>query len=215
MSLFGPDITDDFVKFNNFRVYGTILLIVMGSIVFVGVKFVNKFASVALACVLLTILSIYIGLAVNYGGNDNANFCTVGTRIVRSVDNCTKEYDNDLFHMFCTLNQNASELNLTVYDEEHYTCDDYYTKNEAHEKRGIKGMASGVFKENVEAKYHDSGDAISNDTLNEPEWNLGGNAKFGYITTDIYTTFTILVGIFFPSCTGTYVIQSTWADVVP
>ena len=52
MSLFGPDITDDFVKFNNFRVYGTILLIVMGSIVFVGVKFVNKFASVALACVL-------------------------------------------------------------------------------------------------------------------------------------------------------------------
>ena len=42
MSLFGPDITDDFVKFNNFRVYGTILLIIMGSIVFVGVKFVNK-----------------------------------------------------------------------------------------------------------------------------------------------------------------------------
>ncbi len=70
MSLFGEDITDDFVKFNNFRVYGTILLILMGLIVFVGVKFVNKFASVALACVLLTILSIYIGLAVNYGGND-------------------------------------------------------------------------------------------------------------------------------------------------
>lgn len=98
MSLFGPDITDDFVKFNNFRVYGTILLIIMGSIVFVGVKFVNKFAGFALACVLLTIASIYVGLAVNYGGNDSANFCVVGTRIVRSVENCTKDFEGDLFH---------------------------------------------------------------------------------------------------------------------
>ena len=98
MSLFGPDITDDFVKFNNFRVYGTILLVIMGSIVFVGVKFVNKFAGFALACVLLTIASIYVGLAVNYGGNDSANFCTVGTRIVRSVENCTKDFNSDLFH---------------------------------------------------------------------------------------------------------------------
>ena len=42
MSLFGPDLSDDWVKFNNFRVYGSALLVVMGSIVFVGVKFVNK-----------------------------------------------------------------------------------------------------------------------------------------------------------------------------
>ena len=50
MSIFGEDITQDWIKFNNFRVYGSALLVIMGSIVFVGVKFVNKFASVALAC---------------------------------------------------------------------------------------------------------------------------------------------------------------------
>ena len=72
MSIFGEDITDDFVKFNNYRVYGTVLLIIMGGIVFVGVKFVNKFASVALACVLFTIFSIYVGIAVNVNGNDKA-----------------------------------------------------------------------------------------------------------------------------------------------
>ena len=72
MSLFGPDISDPFIKFNNYRVYGTILLVCMGSIVFVGVKFVNKFAAVALACVLLTILSIYVGIAVNIQGNNKA-----------------------------------------------------------------------------------------------------------------------------------------------
>ena len=73
MSIFGDDITDDFIKFNNYRVYGTILLIIMGGIVFVGVKFVNKFASVALLCVLLTILSIYIGIFANAAtGNTKA-----------------------------------------------------------------------------------------------------------------------------------------------
>ena len=59
------------MKFNNFRVYGTILLIIMSSIVFVGVKFVNKFASVALICVLLTILSIYVGIFVNAPSGNN------------------------------------------------------------------------------------------------------------------------------------------------
>ena len=72
MSIFGEDISDDFIKFNNYRVYGTVLLIIMGSIVFVGVKFVTKFASVALACVLLTIFSIYVGIAVNVKGNHKA-----------------------------------------------------------------------------------------------------------------------------------------------
>ena len=72
MSLFGPDLTNDWTKFNNFRLYGSFLVVIMGTIVFLGVKFVNKFASVALACVLLTIFSIYVGIVVNVKGNDKA-----------------------------------------------------------------------------------------------------------------------------------------------
>ena len=53
--------------FNNMRVYGTALLVLMGGIVFVGVKFVNKFATVALACVILSILAIFIGFFVTAG----------------------------------------------------------------------------------------------------------------------------------------------------
>ena len=48
MSIFGEDITQDWIKFNNFRVYGSALLVIMGSIVFVGVKFVNKFEKLIL-----------------------------------------------------------------------------------------------------------------------------------------------------------------------
>lgn len=60
--------------YNNFRVYGTILLMVMGTIVFFGVKFVNKFATVALACVILSILAVYVGLFVNVNGNDSLKY---------------------------------------------------------------------------------------------------------------------------------------------
>lgn len=83
-----------------------------------------------------------------------------------------------------------------------YICDEYFTANGAKMNRGIRGLKSGVFYENVLAKYVDSGDALSSDQKIETEWNLGGQAKLGYITSDIYTTFTLLIGIFFPSCTG-------------
>ena len=140
MSLFGPDISDDWVKFNNFRVYGTFLVMIMGTIVFFGVKFVNKFAAVALVCVLLTILSIYIGIFVNFNGNHNAewvsiyifreidwnsrliinisfSFCTVGDRIVKSVHNCSKDVGTDLFLQFCKLN-NTDLTNKNISEHE-------------------------------------------------------------------------------------------------
>ena len=72
MSVAGADIMDPTIKFNNYRFYGTILLCIIGFIVFIGVKFVNKFASVALVCVLATICSIYVGIFVNFNGNHKA-----------------------------------------------------------------------------------------------------------------------------------------------
>src|SRR5690606_35952714 len=46
----------------------TIFLIIIGTLVFIGVKFVSKFAPVALICVLVSILSVYLGIFVNYNG---------------------------------------------------------------------------------------------------------------------------------------------------
>lgn len=51
--------------------YGSILLFLMATIVFVGVKFVNIFATIALFCVIGSILSVYVGIFVNVNGNDN------------------------------------------------------------------------------------------------------------------------------------------------
>lgn len=50
---------------NNMRVYGSICLLLMSLLVFVGVKYVNKLASIFLACVIVSIISIYIGALVS------------------------------------------------------------------------------------------------------------------------------------------------------
>lgn len=74
IALFGDFEADKSILYHNIRVYGTIFLIIIGILVFIGVRFVSKFAPVALFCVLVSILSVYLGIFVNYNGNYFFNF---------------------------------------------------------------------------------------------------------------------------------------------
>ena len=47
---------------NSFRLYGTVVLILLSIIVFIGVGFVSKFAAISLFCVIISIICIYIGI---------------------------------------------------------------------------------------------------------------------------------------------------------
>ncbi|RXM93695.1 Solute carrier family 12 member 5 [Acipenser ruthenus] len=47
---------------NNMRIYGTCVLSCMATVVFVGVKYVNKLALLFLACVIISIVAIYAGV---------------------------------------------------------------------------------------------------------------------------------------------------------
>jgi len=205
MSLFGPDINDDFVKFNNYRVYGTILLILMGLIVFLGVKFVNKFAGMALFCVIGSIISIFVGVFVNVGGNEKAPICLLGTRLLEAPPNmeCVKDpiLAPELWDQYCTILSNFTDYERNDTSAEMYKCDEYFEQNELNITQGIKGMASGVFMRNIGNKYYDAGTAISN-SEKETEYNLGGKPPRTQVTVDIFASFTIIVGIFFPSVTG-------------
>lgn len=60
-SLFGP-ITIPANAYNNYRVYGTALLLLMFVCVFIGVKFVSKLSPIALFCVIGSIFCVYIGI---------------------------------------------------------------------------------------------------------------------------------------------------------
>lgn len=60
--LFGSDVEIPHVAFNHYRIYGTILLLIIGACVLIGIKFVTKIAPLSLCAVLLSILAIYIGV---------------------------------------------------------------------------------------------------------------------------------------------------------
>ena len=59
-----PELNISEDRYNNARLYGTALLLLVSAAVFTGVKFVSKFAMVVLFSVLIAIVSVYIGMFV-------------------------------------------------------------------------------------------------------------------------------------------------------
>uniref|UniRef100_A0A8D8RU17 Solute carrier family 12 member 6 n=1 Tax=Cacopsylla melanoneura TaxID=428564 RepID=A0A8D8RU17_9HEMI len=188
LSIFGDFTKDVNIMYNNFRVYGTGLLLIMGSIVYLGVKFVNRFASVALACVLLSILAVYVGIFYNFNGNTKLPMCVLGKRLLKDIPitSCNKSIGGELSKIFCNNSQQ---------------CDAYYFSHNTSIVQGIKGLKSGVFFENIWNSFMYTGqyiaktkDPVEVDPLNKPTYNQ--------IMVDMTTSFTLLIGIFFPSVTG-------------
>ncbi|KAI5644992.1 amino acid permease domain-containing protein [Phthorimaea operculella] len=189
LSIFGDFTKDPEAMFNNFRVYGTGLLLVMSCVVFVGVKFVNKFATVALACVLLSITAVYVGIFVNWNGNDKLPLCVLGKRLLKDIhiSNCTKNETGPLHELYCP----------------NKVCDPYYASHNISIVQGIRGLASGVFFENLQDSFFTFGQLIAYGREPEDIEPLDNNHQtYNQITIDLTTTFTILIGIFFPSVTG-------------
>ncbi|XP_050554869.1 solute carrier family 12 member 4 isoform X3 [Spodoptera frugiperda] len=187
MSIFGDFTKDPEAMYNNFRVYGTGLLLIMGMVVFVGVKFVNKFATVALACVILSITAVYVGIFVNFNGNDKLQMCVLGKRLLKDIDinNCTKTVGAPLHQLFC----------------HNDTCDPYYLAHNVSIVQGIKGLKSGVFFDNLQDSFLQLGQYIAYGK--EPEdIEQMERPTYNQVYADLTTTFTILIGIFFPSVTG-------------
>uniref|UniRef100_A0A665VG81 Solute carrier family 12 member 6 n=1 Tax=Echeneis naucrates TaxID=173247 RepID=A0A665VG81_ECHNA len=156
---------------NNMRVYGSICLLLMSLLVFVGVKYVNKLASIFLACVIVSIISIYIGALVS--AFKPPNFPTTS-----------------LWKQFCQ----GPELNSS--------CDEYFMTNNFSEIEGIPGLASGIISENVWSSYLSKGDVVEKGSLSSSHFSHPASTHQPYVFADITTSFTLLVGIFFPSVTG-------------
>uniref|UniRef100_A0A8B9K2Z9 Solute carrier family 12 member 4 n=1 Tax=Astyanax mexicanus TaxID=7994 RepID=A0A8B9K2Z9_ASTMX len=186
---------------NNMRVYGTICLSLMAVVVFVGVKYVNKFASLFLACVIISIVSIYAGAVKSVFHPPDFPICMLGNRtLARDLfDVCGKTeirgnetVPSKLWKNFCT-SENASSAH----------CDEYFAQNNITEIQGIPGMASGIIRENMWGDYMEKGQILEKPSL--PSVDVHGSMEsFGfYVSADIATSFTLLVGIFFPSATGT------------
>ncbi|KRZ76603.1 Solute carrier family 12 member 6 [Trichinella papuae] len=194
--------------YNCYRLIGTLLLAIVSCIVLAGVGVVNRFALPTIALVNGCILLTFIGFFVNINGSDSLNhsheqcsrFCMVGDRIPNLqhwIDNNPGNYlscnATDLRHLFCA---NVTETG---------SCDPYFLKsaNEGtiKEMNAIVGATSGIILDNLFSKYLDTNDFIqSNDskiTNNEYE-----EISDTYVVADMASSFTILIGVFFPSVTG-------------
>ncbi|XP_034177668.1 solute carrier family 12 member kcc isoform X2 [Osmia lignaria lignaria] len=189
LSIFGDFTKDPSIMYNNFRVYGTCLLVVMGTIVFIGVKFVNKFATVALACVIFSIIAVYVGLFRNFYGNDSLKMCILGKRLLKDINVLTD------------CNKNTSGVLHQIYCGNSTKCDPYYMENNATIVNGIRGLASGVFLENIWDSFQEEGQLIAYGQ-DPKDIDVMSGSTYNQIQVDLTTTFTILIGIFFPSVTG-------------
>ncbi|RXN36171.1 solute carrier family 12 member 6 isoform X1 [Labeo rohita] len=206
---------------NNMRIYGSIFLVLMSLLVFVGVKYVNKLASVFLACVIVSILSIYTGALVSAFSPPSFPVCMLGNRSLAQHElkdgHCAKMYPppqesanvsdsfngtdaspvtaaapdktTDLWRHFC----NSSEPNAT--------CDEYFEHNKVKQIQGIPGLASGVIADNIWSSYSSKGDVLERGSHHSAHRAAVSN-RFPYVFADITTSFTLLIGIFFPSVTG-------------
>ncbi|XP_078740865.1 solute carrier family 12 member 5-like [Lampetra fluviatilis] len=139
---------------NNMRVYGTAFLAFMAIVVFVGVKYVNKFASLFLLCVILSIFAIYAGVIKTAFAPPEFPICMLGNRTLNrnDFDVCAKtvtvtgsESPNTTTGPLGPLVR-TTRLWRSFCDSEflNATCSEYFTLNNVTELQGIPGVASGI-----------------------------------------------------------------------
>ncbi|XP_028993291.1 solute carrier family 12 member 6-like isoform X1 [Betta splendens] len=215
---------------NNMRVYGSICLLLMSLLVFVGVKYVNKLASIFLACVIISIVSIYVGALVSAFTPPQFPVCMLGNRTINGHefhDQCAKtislsrtplERDNINF-TFADDNRTvgpmleptpAPTLVSTTGlwrifcqgPELNASCDEYFAANNLSEIEGIPGLASGIISENLWSSYLSRGEVVEKRSLSSAHVAHSSSTHQPYVFADITTSFMLLVGIFFPSVTG-------------
>lgn len=201
----GESLSNDSDAFNNYRIYGTLLLVVLFVCVFIGVRFVSIIAAISLSCVLLSILCVFIGVFVSSPQRSTEHgieLCYLGDRLLRyqdvSVDGimvCSKNRtvfvngvakSNPLFTLFCNMSMPANTTS---------GCDEYFQTRNVARLSGVPGLGSGLLEANAWNHHLSKGDLISGSVIMQ-----GDSSR--YVVSDIATTFMVLVAIFFPSVTG-------------
>lgn len=207
MSLFGEVRGNPSVLYNNMRVYGTILLILLSLIVFVGVRYVNYFATCALVCVIVAVVSIYAGIL-----SSRTHLC------VCTLDGVVLEGASDMFQCpdakdrHCDTPVAINGINGTntttgcspdnpalleafrntrfvIVDDDNISD---WTSVEPQCSIGIPGLTkTSTISDNADSNY-----------LEQGEVRPGEDGVELQVSAQVASSFFVLIGIFFPSVTG-------------
>lgn len=195
------DINESANFFINCRFYGTIWLLILGLLVFIGVKFVSKIGPIALICVLLSITAVFMGIIKSsFEPNKDLNMCLLGDRLlitksytINDIKYCTKD-------KYCNITQSNNITNedylcplYKLYCDIENNCDLFWSNNEIKILNALPGFPS-TFLDNLWPGYLKAGEALPG--------QIGDFKRGQVIEQDTSTSFLILIGIFFPSVTG-------------
>ncbi|MBV94955.1 Solute carrier family 12 member 6, partial [Eschrichtius robustus] len=178
------------------NIFGVILFLRLTWVV--GTAGVLQAFAIVLICCCCTMLTAISMSAIATNGVVPGQVCMLGNRTLssRHIDICskTKEINNmtvpsKLWGFFCNSSQFFSA-----------TCDEYFVHNNVTSIQGIPGLASGVITENLWSNYIPKGEIIEKPSAKSSD--VLGSLNHEYVLVDITTSFTLLVGIFFPSVTG-------------
>ncbi|CAF2970736.1 unnamed protein product [Rotaria sp. Silwood2] len=182
--LFGPPIENQQSSFNHYRIYGTILLLILGLVVFLGIKIVSRIAPFTLLVVFLSIISILIGIIKGAISPAYLPICIIEKNNIKHLIKSSILKNNVIRYChsnvtcdgeICPLQQilcvNNISRNLNCYD-----INNVYLIN------GIPGLKNSQFRNNLKSMYMKEGE-IDNEIM--------GDAKLE-----------VVIGIFFPSVTG-------------
>ncbi|CAM4755083.1 unnamed protein product [Rotaria magnacalcarata] len=174
--LFGPPIENQQSAFNHYRIYGTILLLILGIVVFLGIKIVSRIAPFTLLVVFLSLISILIGIIKSAVAPTYLPICIIEKNNIKHLIKSSILKNNVLRYChpnatcngeLCPLHQALCLNNMS----RNINCNDM---NNVYLINGIPGLKDSQFSNNLKATY-----------MNEGEIDNG-----------------IIVGIFFPSVTG-------------
>lgn len=143
--------------------------------------------------------------------------CVLGKRLLKDIhiNNCTKDVTGELHQLFCpnnTCDPYYAAHNISIVQGIKVTVSTHYeTKGASHVVPPTKhlifqGLASGVFFDNLQDSFLHEGQFIAYGK--EPEdIEQMERPPYNQVYADLTTTFTILIGIFFPSVTGKYTLN--------
>ncbi|EYC41706.1 hypothetical protein Y032_0559g3451 [Ancylostoma ceylanicum] len=179
--------------YNNYRIYGTVFLLLQVLIVAMGVKFVQLLAPVSLLCVILAILACFAGGVEKAITGSGQMVCSLDDRLIQSVvlyRNHNSSHTNITEPTICDVCDKSPGLTHLFCDSGEFCSE--YTKVKIACTQGFPGFNMATLKDNLEPGYMERDEVLP-----------GVRGKHdAEVVQDVTSTFFLLLAIYFPAVTG-------------
>ncbi|CAF4548463.1 unnamed protein product [Rotaria sp. Silwood1] len=175
--LFGPPIENQQSSFNHYRIYGTILLFILGLVVFLGIKIVSRIAPFTLLVVFLSIISILIGIIKSAISPTYVPICIIEKNNIKHLIKSSILKNNVIHycHSNVTCNGEICPLQQILCinnTNNNINCNDI---NNVYLINGIPGLKDSQFRNNLKSMYMKEGE-IENEIIGDSKFEVVSKA---------------------------------------